>query len=104
MKGMLKSFRKYAERKGLTVNTDKSEVLVFQRGRGKGRRRREWRWGEEELEEVKEMKYLGYVMEKNGKAEKHTRERMRKAAAVAMKRTWHIGERLFNEHFEKRTK
>ena len=104
MKGMLKSFRKYAERKGLTVNTDKFKVLVFQRGRGKGRRRREWRCGEEELEEAKEMKHLGYVMEKNGKAEKHTRERMRKAAAVAMKRTWHIGERLFKEDFERRTK
>ena len=71
MKGILKRFRKYVERKGLTVNTEKSKVLVFERGRGRRRRRREWRWGEEELEEVKEMKYLGYIMEKNGKAEKH---------------------------------
>ena len=42
--------------------------------------------GEEELEEVKEMKYLGYIVEKNGKAEKYIQERIRKAA-VAMKRT-----------------
>ena len=90
---MLKRFRKYVERKELTINTEKSKVLVFERGRGRGRRRREWKWGEEELEEVKEMKYLGYIVEKNGKAEKHIQERIRKAA-VAKKRTWHVGERL----------
>ena len=78
-------------------------MLVFERGRGRGRRRSEWRWEEEELEEVKEMKYLGYIMEKNGKAEKHIQKRIRKAA-VAMKRTWHIGERLFKEDFERRIK
>ena len=40
MKGMLKRFRKYVERKDLTINTEKSKVLVFERGRwGK----RNWR-------------------------------------------------------------
>ena len=38
----------------------------------------------------------GLHVEKNGKAEKHIQGRIRKAA-VAMKRTWHIGERLFKE-------
>ena len=103
MKRMLRRFRKYVERKGLTVNTEKSKVLVFERGRGRGRRRREWSWGEEKLEKVKEMKYLGYIVEKNGKAEKHIKERIRKAA-VAMKRMWHIGERLFKENFGRRIK
>lgn len=49
------------------------------------------------------MKYLGYIVEKNGKAEKYIQERIRKAA-VAMKRTWHTGEKLFKEDFERRIK
>ena len=100
MKETLRRYKKYVERKGLTVNTEKFKVLNYESGRGRGRRRREWRWGEEKLEEVKEMKYLGYIVEKNGKAEKHIQERIRKAA-VAMKRTWHIGERLFKEDIER---
>ena len=42
IKGLLRRFRKYVERKWLTLNTEKSKVLVFERGRGRGRRRREW--------------------------------------------------------------
>ena len=47
MKGMLRKFRKYVERKGLTVNIEKSKEKskVFERGRGRGRRKREWWWG-----------------------------------------------------------
>ena len=77
-------------------------MLVFEKGRGQGRRRR-WRWDEEEIEEVKEMKYLGYTMQKNGGADKHIEERIRRAT-VAMKQTWSIGERLFKEDFERKIK
>ena len=49
------------------------------------------------------MKYLGYIVEKNGKRVKHIQESIRKAA-VAKKRTWHIGERLFKKDFGRRTK
>ena len=41
IKGMLGRFRKYVERKELTVNTEKSKMLIFERGRGRGRRRGE---------------------------------------------------------------
>ena len=43
MKGMLRRFRKYVKKKSLTVNTEKSKVLIFERSRGRGRRKREWR-------------------------------------------------------------
>lgn len=42
--------------------------------------------GEEEIEEVKEIKYLDYVLQKKGGTEKQITERF-KRATVAMKRT-----------------
>lgn len=75
--------------------------MVFERRR-RGTRRREWKWGEETIEEVKEIKYLGYIMQKN-EAERHIKERIRRAMIV-MKRIWSIGERLFKEDFERRMK
>lgn len=59
--------------------------------------------GEEEIEEVKEMKYLGYIMQKDEGSNKHIEERIRRAT-VAMKQTWRIGEKLFKEDFERRIK
>lgn len=44
---MLGRFKKYEEKKGLTVSTEKSKILVFERGRGRGRKRKKWRWEEE---------------------------------------------------------
>lgn len=69
--------------------------MVLEREKG-GPRRREWKWGDETTKEVKGMKYLGYIMQKNGEAEKHGKERIRRAMIV-MKQTWNIGERLFKD-------
>lgn len=80
LKRMLKRLRKYIERKGLFLSPEKSKVMVFERGRDR-KSKREWKWGEENMEEVKEMKYLGYIMQKNGGAEKVV-ERLRRAMIV----------------------
>lgn len=42
-------------------------------------------------------------MQKNGGAERHIRERIRKTM-IAMKSTWSIGERIFREHYRRRMK
>jgi len=52
---------------------------------------------------VKKIRYLGYIMQKNGGAEKHMKERLRRVV-IAMKQTWSIGERLFKEDFVRRVK
>jgi len=73
LKSMMSRLKKYIDKKGLILSPEKSKVVVFERGRGKSRKR-EWKWGEEKVEEVKEIRYLGYIMQKNGGAEKHKRE------------------------------
>lgn len=101
LKRMMKKFKRYIDKKGLTLSAGKLKVMVFEKGRGRTKRR-EWKWGEEEIEEVREMNYLGYII-KNGGAEKHIIERMRRAM-VAMKQTWSIGERIFADDYERRIK
>jgi len=75
--------------------------MVFEKSRGR-LKRREWRWKEEKVEEVREIRYLGFILQKNGGVDNVT-ERIRRAT-IAMKQTWSIGERLFKENFERRMK
>lgn len=102
LKEMIKRFKKCLEKKGLNLSLDKLKILVFEKGRGR-MKKKTWRWGEKDIEEVKKMKYLGYILQKNGGAEKHIRERIRKAT-IAMKKTWSIGERIFKENYRARMK
>lgn len=39
-------------------------------------------WKGNELKEVKEFKYLGYTLVRNGQCKAHVRERLRRAGAV----------------------
>lgn len=41
-----------------------------------------WRWKGRELEEVKEFKYLGYVIQRNGEQEAQVKDRAKRAMAV----------------------
>ncbi|XP_077278957.1 uncharacterized protein LOC143906639 [Temnothorax americanus] len=102
LKKMMRRLKRYLEGKGLSLSPEKSKIMAFEKARGK-RKKREWKWGGEDIEEVKEIKYLGYILQKNGGAENHIKDRMKKAT-IAMKRTWSIGERIFKEDFERRMK
>lgn len=53
-------------------------------------------WKGKELEEVKEFKYLGYVVKSNGGQETHIRDRVRKGATL-IEQIWGIGKRRFEE-------
>jgi len=101
LKEMMKRFRRFLEKKCLSLSSDKSKVMVFEKGRERTKKR-EWKWKEEYMEEVKVIRYLEYMLQKNEGAEKHIRERIRRAT-IAMKRTWSIGERIFKEDYRKRT-
>ena len=49
-----------AERLGLTVNLDKSKVMVFRKG-GYLAAKERWFWGDQKLEVVNTYKYLGLI-------------------------------------------
>lgn len=52
LKGMMKRFKRYIDKKGLTLSAENLKVIVFEKGRGRTKRK-EWKWGEEEVEEIK---------------------------------------------------
>lgn len=61
----MERLKKYLKRKNLKLNTDKTKIMRFRKGGGR-QGKREWRWTGKKIEEVKEYKYLGYVMQRNG--------------------------------------
>lgn len=83
----------------MQLNTEKSKIICFKK---RGRRRKIiWKWEGKELEEVAEVKYLGFVLKKNGGEESQTKE-LRKIDNVVMNVVWGIGEYRFRDDFRKR--
>ncbi|KAH0816582.1 hypothetical protein GEV33_006209 [Tenebrio molitor] len=93
MKEMLGSMEKYMRRKKLMVNVEKSKMMVFRKGGGR-RKINEWRWEKDKIEEVKEFKYLGYVMNERNTAAAHVRELVKKANKI-IGAVWGIGEKIW---------
>lgn len=58
--------------------------MVFERGRER-KRKREWKGEKGRIEEVKEIKYLGYSLQKNSGAEGHIKERLRRSIKAMVK-------------------
>jgi len=100
LRSMMERFERYVERKRLELNTRKTKIVRFRRGGGR-MKKRVWRWKGEVIEEVKEIKYLGYVFQKNGGQEAHIKDRIKKAAAV-MGQVWGIGKRRFGRDIGRR--
>jgi len=57
----MKRFRRYLERKGLSLSPDKSKIMVFENERRRTKKRK-WKWKKESIEEDKEIRYLGYML------------------------------------------
>ncbi|RLU19665.1 hypothetical protein DMN91_008222 [Ooceraea biroi] len=95
MKSIMVRLEKYLEEKKLELNSDKTMVVRFRKGRGR-MDKRIWRWKGKKTEEVKAIKYLGYVFQRNGNQDAHVRDRVRRATAV-MGQIWSIGKRRFGK-------
>ncbi|XP_033351099.1 uncharacterized protein LOC117234220 [Bombus vosnesenskii] len=99
---MLKRLNNFLKEADLELSTEKTKIVVFEKRRNK-RRQRKWKWGEQELEEVDEIRYLGYILQKSGSDEKHIQDR-KKRVTIAMKKTWSVGERIFKQDYKRRMK
>ena len=100
MKEMMNVLEKFSNARKLTLNTNKTKIMIFKRGRGKARKTN-WQCANEEIEEVRQFKYLGFTFQRNNGVEKHLKEQQRKAI-IAMKQTWSIGQKIFTGNIEKR--
>jgi len=100
MRSMIVRLEHYIDRKGLEVNTEKTKILRFRKGGGRWKEYK-WRWKGKMIGEVKEFKYLGYVFQRNGGQEAHTKDRIKRAAAV-MGQIWGIGKRRFKGDWGRR--
>lgn len=78
----------------------KTKMMIFRRGGGR-RKRIKWIWKGKEIEEVKEIKYLGYIFQLNRRQGGHIKDRVRKAMGI-MGQVWSIGKRNFGKDVRKR--
>lgn len=63
----------------LTVNLDKSKIMIFKKGGGRPCSIEKWFYSGESIEVVKEYKYLGVYFTPNLSMEKHLTEKLAKA-------------------------
>lgn len=68
MRELMKRMKRYIRKKKLLLNTEKSKMICFRR-RGGRRKKIEWKWEDQKIEEVKELKYLGFIVKYNGSKE-----------------------------------
>lgn len=65
MRSMLKRLEDYLEGKKLKLNINKTKILRFRKGGRMGRMK--WRWKGKVIEEIKKYRYLGYMIQRNGR-------------------------------------
>jgi len=100
LRSMIERLEVYLDRKGLELNVGKTKIMRCRRGGGR-RGKRTWRWKGKIIEEVKEFKYLRYILQKNGGQEVHIKDRVKKAAA-GMGIIWGLGKRRFRGDWGRR--
>lgn len=88
----------------LRVCTEKTKVLVF--NKGKNEKREMWKWEGKKIEETKVFKYLGFVFNSkifNSKSnyKEHIKELCNKDRMAANK-TWGLGKRICRDDFRRR--
>ena len=97
---MIRKFEKFLERRGLELNTRKSNILKFIKSGRKGTDP-EFKWKGKKIEIVKDATYFGYKIQSNNADTKHIEYLAGKANAV-LGRIWILGERKFREDWERR--
>lgn len=99
LKDMIKALQRFANKRQLVINADKSKVMVFSKGsRCSGVN---WRVGVQEFEEVDQFQYLGVTLQRNGEFTRH-HETVARNANKRTTEVWSLAERLFPNSFATR--
>lgn len=72
-KGVMRKLESYLDKEGLDLNIQKTKVIRYRKG-GRRWKKVSCRWKGGVVGEVREYKYLRYVVKYNGKQEAHKRE------------------------------
>jgi len=81
---------------------EKTKIIKFGKGR-RSDRKEKWWWKGRELEEVKEIVYLGYRRRRNGGQEAQVEKKVKKTMEI-MGQVWSTGKRRFGGEWSKRIK
>ena len=77
----------YCNKWSLTINIDKSKILIFQKHTRRRKREEKWSIGSTEIEVVKNYKYLGVWFSPSGNFKDHLKQKL-VAARTAICSTW----------------
>lgn len=102
---MLATLKIFLKSRDLVLSTEKTKVMICHKStRGKKNKnssQEKWKWGGEEIEEVKSFKYLGFTFNALGNYKDHLRE-LAKKGIVTAKMTWGLGENKCKNNFKRR--
>ena len=91
LQSMLIDLEKFSDRNGMSVNTEKTKIMVFQKG-GRRKKSDKWVYKGEELEVVREYKYLGFWFSTKNAYSLHIR-RMAAKVKKAINMVWGLWKR-----------
>ena len=75
MKEMMRRLERYLKKKKLELSVEKSQMMVFRKG-GKKKKTIKWKWKNAQIEEVNEVKYLGYILRSNNEDKDQVKSRL----------------------------
>lgn len=96
---MMETLKKFLNSRRMILSTDKTKILVFNRGRNG--KKEKWWWNKNEIEEVNNFKYLGFNFNSEGNHKDHITE-LKKKGNIAIRKVWGLGERKFKGDYRKR--
>jgi len=99
MMDMYDTLGRFLRERNITLNTEKTKVMIFNKDRKD--KTENWKWRGAKLEEVKVFKYLGYTFNRKGNYKEQLGE-LRRKGRIAANKVWGLGERICRDDFEKR--
>lgn len=79
MQLMINRLERYCSTWNLSVNLSKSKMMIFRKGGGRYAKREKWYFQGEEIEIVREYKYLGVIISSNLDTKKHLQAKLAEA-------------------------